>query len=155
VSSKTYFGLNKTVVAGIQITVFQEMLADMRGTKKSYGAFFIEAYPKTINFLPVLADDTMPRLEFGTNNLVFADFLDRVTGKPSKLFSVEIMSISNNVAVANGVCASGSLDAVGITYSLKWTGTNWVIFSRSTPSFSQLKKQTTTGYRLATTTIRP
>jgi hypothetical protein len=131
---------NKKASSEIEIAVIKEVLNN-NWTTNTFAALFFDVSPQTVGVLKKLRGPSMPRFDFSNRNLLTHStngFTDRVTMKPALKVYAKVLSISNDVARAEGGAGSASLSGFGRTYQLKQAGTNWIIVSRGERAISLL-----------------
>lgn len=102
-------------------------------TRSNYfGAFFVEAKPQDVAYLQSLFTNSLPRVECGTNNVIFKDgrIIDKITQKPSVLFWARVESVSDKAAEVEAGWHSSSESGAKVRYYLAFDGISWSVTQR-------------------------
>ena len=120
----------------IKAAVYHEMLVRHREWPTNggqLGAFFLESSPNERTYLQLLFTNWTPRVEVGaTNNVQItkSNVIDRVTGKPAKLFWARVVSQTNRMAQAVGGWHFTPSAGGQFSYQLHFNGTNWRVLNK-------------------------
>jgi hypothetical protein len=113
--------------------VYHHLITDQAAfdTNVMFGVYCIGTDPKNEYFKSLFTNPVV-RIESGTNNVLFTGktCIDKLTGKPAKLFWCDVRSVSNGVASVRASWYTGLLSSQSYLYELKLVGTNWVIVGR-------------------------
>ena len=97
------------------------------------GAFFLESSQDQKAYLQSHFTNWVPRVEVWTSNnvqITKTNVIDRVTGKPAKLFWARVVAHSNQTAQAVGGWHFSAVAGGQFNYQLVFNGTNWVVSSK-------------------------
>jgi hypothetical protein len=119
----------------IKATVYQDLLGHpSKEAAKRIGAYFLEANEQDKAYLQPFFANWQPRVEVGETNdvaITKTNVIDRLTGKPARLFWARVKSLSNHIAQVTGGLYETPEAGVEYQYQLVFDGTNWVIQSKN------------------------
>jgi hypothetical protein len=124
-----------TTEAKLAGVVYEELFGAFTkvSTRSNYfGAFFVEATPQSVGYLQTLFTNSSPRVECGTNNVIFKGgrIIDKATQKPAVLFWARIESVSDKAADVKAGWHSSSESGAEFRFYLTFDGVNWSVTRR-------------------------